>query len=300
MQISTLRESELVKLTDGGKRLTSWWLSYIVFLVFGLGVLTIGVGALMSVVMPTKEGSFGSHATEAVMFALQFIFVALWLKLFEGRSFSSVGFSGKGAIPKFGVGILIGAGMNLLVAAILVVLGGYTFNGSAPDPGAGLSLVALVVLSLVIVIIQASGEELWFRGFLLQRSARALPGIVALLLPAIVFWLSHGVFDPFGAINIVLFAVFAGLIALRQGSLFLVAGIHTGWNFFMGNIIGAPVSGLAPREATLFILAPKDGAAGFLTGSGLGLEGTIACTVVWAIGVAIAFMYFRSGSKAAA
>ena len=300
MRLSNLRESPLIRMAEEARRPTSWWLSYVVFLIVGLGVTTIGVTMLLSVVMPAKEGSFLGHAQEALTFGLGLAFVALWLRFYEGRGFSSVGFRGRGGIVKLGIGILIGAGMNIAAAVIDMALGGYTFTASAPDPGLGLPVVALVVVSLGIVIVQASGEEVWFRGFILQSNARALPGIVAVVLPAVVFWAVHGITDPFGIVNVIMFAIFAAVIVLRQGSLWLAAGIHTGWNWFMGNVLGAPVSGIAPREVTLFTLTPVADAPSYAANPSLGIEGTIGCTIVWMVSLVIAFLYFRSGSTSQA
>lgn len=294
MELTRLQNSDLVQCAGEAQRNTPIWLAYVLFLIVGLGILTIGVSVLLDAILPTESGSFASHAKEAIMFGLQILFLYLWLKFHERREFSSIGWRGKGKLAKFATGLAIGAVMNLATAGLLIFLGGYTFVGSAPDPNIFAPIGVLVLISLVIVTIQATGEEMWFRGFLLQTGARKLPGLLAILLPAVVFWLTHMIFNPFGAINIVMFAVFAALIALKQGSLITVAGIHTGWNWFMGNVIGAPVSGIEPREATIFIVAPNSDAPAHLTGSGLGLEGTVACSIVWAISVALAYMYFRT------
>lgn len=293
MKISQIQQSALVSYAEESKRNTPLWLAYVLFIVVGLGFLTIGVAGALKPIIPATEGSFLSHSYEVVMFSLQIAFLALWLKFFERRDFSSIGLRCSGWLRKFGIGLVIGIAMNLTVAILLVLLGGYSFAGVAPDPDLAVPLTGLVIISLGIVIIQATGEELWFRGFLLQTGARKLPGIVAITLPAVVFWLAHMVFDIFGAINMVIFGILAGLIALKQGHLFTVAGIHTGWNWFMGNVIGAPVSGIAPREATWLVLAPNDDAPGYLNGSGLGLEGTIVCTLVWSASLVAAYIFFR-------
>jgi len=298
MELGNLQVSELVESAGEAQRETPIWLAYLLFLVVGLGVLTIGISIAMDSALPSRGGSFASHGKEALMFGLQIAFLGAWLKVYERRNFSSIGWQGGGKLARFMIGLAIGVFMNLSTAGLLIVMGGYSFAGAAADPGLFAPAGVLVLLSLLIVAIQATGEEMWFRGFLLQRTARKLPGIVAILLPAVVFWLSHLIFNPYGAANIVMFAVFAALIALKQGSLLTVAGIHTGWNWFMGNIIGAPVSGIEPREATLYIVVPNSDAPEYLTGGGLGLEGTLACSIIWAISLVTAYVYFRTPEPA--
>lgn len=297
MQIGNLRESPLIQMGEEGKRQTPWWLAYVLTLIYAL-VIVMGLVALLGAVLNPKPGSFLDHAQELLVFGVLYLFAFLWLRFYEGRGFSSLGFRGRGALAKLVLGLVIGSALNAVAALIDVALGGYTF-GPAPDPGLGLPVIALVVVSLGIVLVQATGEEFWFRGFVLQSSARALPGIVAILLPAAGFWATHMIFDPIGLLNLLLFAVFATLVALRQGSLWLVAGIHTGWNWVMGNVLGAPVSGIAPREVTLWTLTPN-GDASMLNGGTLGIEGTVGALGLWIVCVAVAFLYFRSGSRAAA
>lgn len=299
MRIASLKESSLIRLADEGRRVTSWWLSYVVAVGVGLFVVFTLAGSLLLNLAPA--GSFAAQWLEAAAFAIQALWIILWVRLFEGRGFTSLGFRGRGGLAKFGIGLAIGAAMNLTVSAILVLLGGYTFTASAPDPGLGVPVILLVVATIVTVTVQATTEEIYFRGFLLQSNAHSLPGIVALLLPPVVFAALHMTegFEPIAAINIILFAVAAALIALRQGSLFLVAGIHTGWNWFMGNVIGAPVSGIDPKDVTLFTLSPNSGQPSLLTGGNFGPENTIATTVVWAIVIAVAYRYFRAGQTSA-
>lgn len=115
-------------------------------------------------------------------------------------------------------------------------------------------MLALLPLA-VLFLLQGSTEEAVTRGYMLQMGARQLPGWVAIIASSVLFSVLHINFDPLILINITLFAVFASLVALQQGSLWIVCGIHAGWNFFQGNVFGLPVSGHVEATA-LFTFGP--------------------------------------------
>ena len=98
-------------------------------------------------------------------------------------------------------------------------------------------------------------------------------------------------------INILLFALFVSFIALRQGSLWMVCGIHIGWNWFQGNAFGVPVSGSAPWDVALFRFGPTDTAQNWLSGGTFGPEGSFIVTAIWLLALMVSYYYFRSGSQ---
>ncbi len=78
-------------------------------------------------------------------------------------------------------------------------------------------------------------------------------------------------------INIALYAVFASFIALGQGNLWLIAGLHAGWNYFQGNIYGLPVSGNA-EASSLFAFGPAAGSSDLVSGGDFGVEASLVGT----------------------
>ena len=140
------------------------------------------------------------------------------------------------------------------------------------------------------------------RGYLTQLSALQLPGWVAVLLPAILFSLLHmtesGLSQPVSIINIIFFALLASFVALRQGSLWMVCGIHTGWNWFQGNVFGVPVSG-TQWLTHVFNFVPSETSNPSLSGGAFGPENSLVVTIVWGVAMVVAYFYFLSDSKPA-
>ena len=178
-----------------------------------------------------------------------------------------------------------------------MVTGQYTSGGSTHTLSGGSALLALVPLILLFVL-QGSTEESVTRGYMLQIGARQLPGGVVVILSSVVA-VVHVDFDPLVLINITLYAVFACLVALRQGSLWLVCGIHAGWNFFQGNIFGLPVSG-NPEATSLLSIGPAPDASEALSGGSYGLEASLLGTVVLGAATAVALWLFRRAPDPAA
>lgn len=300
MHINNLRESALVEMATEAKRPTRWWLAYLFSVVVLIMVVGAVVQALIAIVFQPAEGSIGGQVVEALMFLATFGALALWVRLKEGRPVSSLGFRGAGALQRFLVGVAIGALLLIVSVVLLLVVGLY--RPIAP-PAGGLSGWAAVIPALLLGVfhwaIQSSTEEAITRGYQVQMGALQLPGWLAILLPGAIFSLLHmtetGLSEPVAIVNILLFALFASFVALKQGSLWMVCGIHTGWNWFQGNIVGVPVSGIPPRVTSVFSFGPAEGAGHLLSGGSFGPEGSLIVTLVWGAATLLAYRSFVAG-----
>jgi membrane protease YdiL (CAAX protease family) len=298
--ISTVRESALVEMATEAKRPTRWWLAYLVAVggVF-LIIFSLASWAITAVVQPAA-GSIGAQLVETGSFLAVFGALALWVRFKEGRPVSSLGFRGPQPVQKFLVGLLLGA-LMLIVSVLLLLVTGQA-RAVAPPAGAVTGLTAVIPALLLVVfhwVIQSSTEETVFRGYLVQMGALKLPGWLALLLPGVIFSLLHmvsaGLSEPVAILNILLFALFASFVALRQGSLWMVCGIHTGWNWFQGNIVGVPVSGQTPHLTSVFYFGPAEGASRFVSGGAFGPEASLVVSLVWGIAAFLAYRSFMAG-----
>ena len=150
---------------------------------------------------------------------------------------------------------------------------------------------------LVFVLVQSGTEETLTRGFMLQSSGAALPGWLAIVLSAIAFTLFHGVSTkPLAFASIFFFALLVTFVALRQGGLWIAIGIHTGWNFAMGNLYGISVSGLPPHTTSAIFLERAPDAPDWLTGGEFGTEASLPADVLLLAAVIVAFVIFRSSN----
>ncbi len=218
--------------------------------------------------------------------------VLLWLWLFERRSPAAIGL-GRG-FPTFFAGWLTGGVLFSLVAGLMYLMGALKVAG----PGAWQAPAATTLLPLLLYAgtfaVQGSGEEVVTRGWMLQVVSSRHGLAWGIAINALFFGFLH-VFNEkpapdlfMGVFNIVLYAVFISLYALRQKSLWGACGIHAAWNYVQGPGFGLDVSGLKLGVSPLFIaLADKPGAAQWLTGGNFGPEASIATTIVMVAGIAV-------------
>lgn len=195
------------------------------------------------------------------------------------------------------LGLLAGAVLIGLAASMVWALGGFTW---VPNPATrGTALLQGGWLFLFVAI----NEEALFRGYPFQRLAEGGLGpwgtqVLFAALFAFVHLSNPGVqaagaaLKAITTLNIALAALLLGLAYLRTHSLALPIGIHWAWNFVQGNLLGFPVSGTGERLAPLKPIL-KD-RPDWLTGGAVGLEGSVACTLICL--VAIVLLCFWRGS----
>lgn len=300
MNLQNLHASPLVAGAKEARRPTRWWLAALYAVIVGIMAAgAVGLGLYTSYVQ-ALEGSIVAQFGEIFSNAMSLVALWLWLRFKEGRPFSSLGFRGGDALRRFLTGLVIGAGLLTLSVLSLRVLGDYQSVPGAAGGLSGWAALVPVLLVALVWIVQSSTEETLMRGYLLQTGGVQLPGWVAILIPALIFsglhFLTPGPKEPVAVVNIVLFAVFASFIALRQGSLWMVCGAHVGWNWFQGNVFGVPVSGNVYHTA-LFPMGPTADASHLLSGGAFGVEGSLMVTIIWGIAMVIAYLYFRSAPK---
>ena len=155
--------------------------------------------------------------------------------------------------------------------------------------GLGFPLVLLFLLSAIQASIPVSLFEI----------ERLAPGIsvfglsfitlfTATLVSSFLFAYFHRTGAAAGGIacvNFFLFGMLASLFMIRFGSLFGAAALHAGWNIGQALLLGSPVSGeVFPTSFGVFL--PAEGGT-LISGGTFGLEGGIAVTCLFTLGVAI-------------
>ena len=192
-------------------------------------------------------------------------------------------------------GTLIGMGVMLAAAGMVWAAGGVRFE---LDPARSLKTLGYGVYVMLFV---ALFEENLFRGFLFQRLLDGTGVWITQVALALFFALAHwgnpgmnGATKLWATINIALAAVFLGLAYLRTRSLALPIGIHLGWNWTQGNVLGFGVSGKAEHG---WVRPLFQGKAEWLTGGAFGLEASIFGVVAVLIGIGLLWKW--KGSTAA-
>ncbi|MGK5685073.1 CPBP family intramembrane glutamic endopeptidase [Actinoplanes sp. URMC 104] len=173
-------------------------------------------------------------------------------------------------------GVLLGVGMVAAVIVNIALLGHYDVDGLGSVPG------ALGVLGFAAAA--GTTEELLFRGVLFRIVEERTGTWIALLLTGLVFGAMH-LANPdatlWGATAVAVEAGFmlAACYAATR-TLWVPIGLHLGWNFALGGVFGAPVSGTGAPQGLLD--ATLSGPA-LVTGGAFGPEGSL-----YALGAGIA------------
>jgi uncharacterized protein len=192
-------------------------------------------------------------------------------------------------------GAALGSALILAVAGLIALSGGVRFH---LDPARSIRALAMGAWAFTWVALL---EELLFRGFVFQRLVDGIgrwPGLLAMAaLFALAHWGNPGMEGPtlaWASIDTVLGALLLGLAYLRTGSLALPIGIHFGWNWAQGALLGFDVSGFGQAG---WLLPEMLGGPQWLSGGAFGPEASIFAVLVDA--VAVWLMWRWSGSASA-
>lgn len=187
-----------------------------------------------------------------------------------------------GGYRQLGVGAAIGAGMCVVIVAVLAVFGLYHVDGTHGF-GVVFSVLSMSVLAGVF-------EELLLRGILFRLVEQRLGTWWSLAISAAIFGALH-LFNPGASL------VSAAAIALEAGvmlgaayaatrKLWLPIGLHIAWNFTESGVFGVPVSGLSVDG---LLRAHLSGPA-ILSGGAFGIEGSLLTVIA---GLAVSALFLR-------
>lgn len=207
----------------------------------------------------------------------------LFCRLLQKRPLRTLGFRREGIFKEYIIGIA--AGFLVFSAAVLlcVLTGALELGGMSPAFSAGTFL-----LFTVGFMIQGMSEEVLCRGYFMVSMARRYPVVIAILANSLFFAALH-LLNPgisvLALLNLVLFGVFASIYFLRRGNIWGIAAFHSVWNLVQGNFYGIRVSGMEMQCSVL----QSDMVAGkeIWNGGAFGLEGGLAVTIVYVVGIAV-------------
>ena len=188
-------------------------------------------------------------------------------------------------------------GLVALLAALGAALAASTFSVRI----SGISAVA-AASAVVIVLMQASIEEYFFRGWLQPILAARWGRTAGLVCAALLFsaahaW-DHGI-SVLAYLNDALAGLAFGLLAARTGSLWAPIAAHFAWNFTEANVLGAfPNPGLDPLGSAYDI---DFFGSGLWTGGSEALNGALGTTfALLALAAVVAYRGPRADSSSVA
>lgn len=270
-------------------RLRALWrfLFFIVIFYLALSMGAAFVQAALTIVLggPTAAGLIESIWGFALRSVVLFVPAALigWAcaELLEDLPWRSLGWAlHQGWLRDLLLGLGLAAASTVLVAVMGLAFGGYRFTlNESVTAGA---IIWTLVISGFIFMLGSAAEEMLFRGYLLQTLLRSWPAAVALVLPSVLFALVHlgnpNVSPFFTFTNTALAGVWLSVAYWRTRSLWLAFGLHWGWNWMQGPVLGSPVSGLT-QLAPMPLLRFEDAGPAWIGGGAYGFEGGAACTL---------------------
>ncbi len=268
----------------------------LVFCALGIFAVSVALGLLLLVGSALSTAWTGRAPAEqlldlATRFALPLTVLSYpaslgWLAIcrvkFDGRSFVSLGFRPRRAMPDFGRGALVGTLSIGLLAAILVLTGAISVEGWSSETlemGLGRSILALLGYATLFFAV-GFFEETVFRGYALHNLFSWLGWRGAVASQAILFAIVHlgnvggsnsARLAAFGALpSLFLIAVFFALCYRKTGSLWFPIGFHFAWNFCLGCVFSLPVSGIT----TFRLFNVSENSNNWLSGGEFGAEGS--------------------------
>lgn len=223
---------------DNKKLRNGWWIAFFV----GLVILT------QPIYKPMKQGFTIIGLSDAWLESVSIIllFIVTWIcVLVRKEKLSDVGFHfNLRWLQQLVVGTLVGIIMILVTAGIIWSIGGVTFELDAQRSLQGLSY------GLYLFLMGSLMEEILHRGFIFQRLIDGLGIWPAQILMAILFTLGHwgnpgmeGITQFFASLDLFIGSLIFGLAYIKTRSLALPVGLHLGWNWAQGDILGFNVSG---------------------------------------------------------
>ncbi len=211
------------------------------------------------------------------------LIVMLYCRFFEKRKFSTLGFVKKGMVKQYLTGIIAGAVAFSIVYLLCLVTGSIKYEGIAA------SISPLYIIGYFLgYLLQGMAEEVLCRGYLMVSLSRRYHVTLAITASSLFFAFLHsgnsGV-SSLAYLNLFLFGVFASLLLLDFGNIWIAGAFHSIWNFVQGNIYGVQVSGIRVSNSVMST-SYTDGME-FINGGAFGMEGGLAVTLVVMAGIAL-------------
>lgn len=203
------------------------------------------------------------------------------------KDYVSLGLTGEHVLRDIGLGALAGTGI-ILVSFLVLWLTGTVGSLELNEAFAAGHLFVWLGIYLIVAFV----EEVMFRGYFLNVFMERFSPFSAILITSALFGAMHFLNPSFGwlgFINIALAGVLMGLVFFRRGNVWLPMGLHLGWNFVQGTVLGFNVSGI--EAETIFRLHLQG--SRWLSGGDFGLEGSLVTTFVCLGAILWIFYYGR-------
>jgi len=278
------KEAKKKSQNDSGDGLQLWKIVGIFALVFTavqLAIAAIGVGGKF-VVDSIGAGDnvrvflFSTLSRTAMVAAILFITIPVIRSVYKRPGLIQLFPTKEQQWKDLLVGMAIAAGAMVIVFLLEYVFGFITVNGFALTGQPADAWLRAIWLALLVNAVAAIGEEVLYRGLLLQGLEIAWDQWGALFISSIIFGGSHILVAGASESNwlefiplLALPGIMLGWAFVRTGNLWLATGIHFAWNLFQDDILN--LTGFQHGE-TLFGLETNVSGPKWLVGTSYGIE----------------------------
>lgn len=250
------------------------------FLIAGFaGAAEAGVAKLLENALSNKDLSdlISAVLSSAVGIACYWAI----FKLYEKRKITEIGTQGIG--KNLLTGISLGFTLMSLTILVMYLSGSYKI--------VALNTIVYLLPALAMAISSAILEEILFRGVLFRIVEEKLGSYISLVISALVFGLLH-LMNPNSSLLIGIgLAIQAGLLLgvlyMYSRNLWLPIAVHFAWNFTLGGIWGAPVSGMSLEKS--LVTSTSQGNE-LITGGSFGPEGSVQATLFCLVATTVIFI----------
>ncbi|MBP5261282.1 MAG: CPBP family intramembrane metalloprotease [Clostridiales bacterium] len=291
--VEEAREIAKAKAAKSGKEGKKPGLFWILVVLITFGVLIFaeiisGVGDLFAELI--LKAIFGKDAITSTitmgvslysLIAITVIYM-LYTKFIEGRPIRTLGFVKKGFAVQYLIGLVVGFAAFGIAVLFCKLTGSIDIRLSD-------NINPLVIIFVFGGwMIQGMEEEVCCRGFMLTSLARRYSVTFGVIANAVLFAALHLMNPGIGVlpfINLILFGLFASIMFVKTGNIWMCSAVHTIWNFVQGNFFGIQVSGNDLMDSIFYtdFVSGKE----LLNGGAFGLEGGLGVTVSMIIGIVI-------------
>lgn len=251
----------------------------------GLHIVLSKIPATASLLQQEEAGTLTASITLVIdsIGLLAVIGLSRFAAKIEERPLGAFGLPLRDAFGKrFALGVIWGLILALLDIVCTYLLGGYSFGSFALAPGKVLSYGAAWALAFIMV---GLFEEFLFRGYALHSLTIGVGFWPAAILLSAIFGglhLGNAGEGVVGALDVMLYGLFACFTLSRTGNLWFAVGLHSAWDFSLTFLYSVPGSGMHAKGQLL--QAALHGPA-WLTGGAAGPEGSV-------IGLAVLILSF--------
>ena len=223
--------------------------------------------------------NYGLDFATLVLFIIVY---GIYTKIVERREPYEFSFRELGM--EVGAGFMLSVCLVSLVVIIMYAMGYYKIIGVNPF----INLTDVFFAQMMVAFM----EELFFRLILFKLTEEFAGSGIALIVQGLLFGFAHAGnpnADLWTTLGLVLSCtfIFGGAFMLTR-RIWLIMGIHWGWNFFQSGVFGMPNSGvLRPRW-----IIPEINGPYWITGGAWGIEVSfIAILLLFLIGI---YVYIRA------